>query len=65
LCGAVLLAVIALAALISLCTLRGVGAGMPPVAFCLFVIVPHGLALTMALIGGILWMMKSFRVPAQ
>jgi hypothetical protein len=65
LCGAVLLAVMALGALISLCTLRGVVAGMPPMAFCLLVILPHGLGLTMALIGGVLWMIKSLRVPAQ
>ena len=65
LCGAVLLAVIALGGLISFAALRGVVAGMSPVAFWLLVIVPHGLGLMMALAGGVLWIIKSSRIPAQ
>lgn len=56
-----LLSVAGLGALILLCTLRGVVAGMPPVGFWLLVILPHGVGLVAALIGDVLWMVNSFR----
>ncbi len=65
LCGGMLLSVTGLGALVLLCTLRGVAAGMPSVWFRLLVILPHGLGLVAALTGGILWMIESFRAPAR
>lgn len=65
LCGGVLLTVLALGALILLCTLRGVVPGMPSSGFWLLVIVPHGLGLISALAGALLWMIESFRAPAR
>jgi len=59
LCGGVLLIVMALGALVLLCTLRGVAR---PVGFWLLVILPHGLGLIAALTGGIFWVIQSFRV---
>ncbi len=65
LCGGILLSVTALGALILLCTLRGVAAGMPHVGFWLLVIFPHGLGLLMALTGGVFWMIESSRAPGR
>jgi hypothetical protein len=65
LCGGVLLSVMALGALILLCTLQSVVAGMPSVGFWLLVILPHGLGLIAALTGGVFWMIESFRAPAR
>ena len=62
LCGGMLLSVMAVGALILLCTLRG---RMPPVGFWLLVILPHGLGLIAALTGGVYWMIESFRAPAM
>jgi len=59
--GGMFLTVTGLGALLLLCTLRGVAAGMPPVGFWLLVILPHGLGLIAALTGGVLWMINSFR----
>jgi hypothetical protein len=55
----------ALGALILLCTLQSVVAGMPSVGFWLLVILPHGLGLIAALTGGVFWMIESFRAPAR
>jgi uncharacterized integral membrane protein len=60
LCGAAVLAIIGLIALILLCTLHVAGR-MPVAAFHLCVTVPHGLGLMLALVGGILWIVESFR----
>ncbi len=60
LCGAMLLAVIGLGALIFLCTFRDVAARMPHLSFYLLVLSPHALGLIMALTGGVLWMIDSF-----
>jgi hypothetical protein len=57
----------ALGALILICSLQDMVHGMPRAGFSLiiiFVIVPHGLALITALAAGALWMLKSFRTPA-
>ena len=65
LCGGMLLSVTGLGALVLLCTLRGVAAGMPRAVFWLLVILPHGFGLVAALSGGILWIVESFRAPAR
>jgi len=65
LCGGVILSVMALGALILLCTLRGVVARIPPLGIWLLVILPNGLGLIAALAGGVFWMIKSFQAPAR
>ncbi len=62
LCGGVLLSVMGLGTLILLSALRGVVAGMPSIGYWLLVILPHGLGLIAALTGGVLWIVKSYRV---
>ena len=65
LCGAVILAVVALVAKILLCSLHSLIVGMAPVVFYLLTGLPLAISLIMALAGGVFWMVKSSRVASH